>query len=106
MRRDDKLDRPFLAWIICRKGLDCCIQLLDEDLLRRIAEETGGRFFRARDEEALTAIYNQIDKLEKSKVEITAYKKFEERFLPFVLAALGCLVLEWILRLTIFRRFP
>jgi Ca-activated chloride channel family protein len=79
---------------------------LDEELLRRIANETGGRYFRARDAEGLNNIYGQIDKMEKSKIEVTSYKHYVELFLPFVFAALGLLLLEIILRFTIFRRFP
>ncbi len=82
------------------------IDFIDVELLRKIAEETGGRYFRAKDKEALQYIYDQIDKLEKSKVEVTSYKRFEERFLPFVLAALGFLFLELLLRFTVFKKFP
>jgi len=82
------------------------VDFLDEELLRRIAEQTGGKYFRARDKDALEGIYSQIDKLERSKVEIMAYKRYEERFLPFVLAALGFLVIELMLRFTILKRFP
>lgn len=82
------------------------IDFIDEDLLRKIAEETGGRYYRAKDKEALKYIYEQIDKLEKSKVEVTSYKRYQERFLPFVLAACAFLFLEILLRLTVFRRFP
>ncbi len=79
---------------------------LDEDLLRRIATETGGQYFRAIDREALQNIYKQIDNLEKSKIEITTLKKYEEKFLPFVLVTLLFLFLEIVLRFTIFRKFP
>ncbi|HEY6504326.1 MAG TPA: VWA domain-containing protein [Chitinophagaceae bacterium] len=82
------------------------IDFIDVQLLQSIAEQTGGRYFRAKDKEALKYIYDQIDKLERSKVEIASYKRYEERFLPFVLAALGFLVLEILLRLTVFKRFP
>ena len=79
---------------------------LDEQLLNRIASETGGKYFRARDKDGLRSIYNQIDKLEKSDVEITSYKRFREQFLPFVLAALAFLLLEIVLRLTVLKKFP
>lgn len=79
---------------------------LDEGLLRKIAEETGGRYFRARDKDGLKSTYKQIDQLEKSKVEIQSFKRAEERYLVFMLAALAFLFIEMILRLTIFRRFP
>ncbi|WP_276499965.1 vWA domain-containing protein [Terrimonas pollutisoli] len=82
------------------------IDFIDESLLRRIAEETGGRYFRARDKEGLQNIYKQIDQLEKSKVEYTSYKRYEELFLPLALAAIFFLLVEIILRYTIFRRFP
>ena len=79
---------------------------LDEQLLRRIAEETGGQYFRATNKEGLKRIYDQIDQLIKSKIEITSFKRAEEKFLPFVLAALALLFLEVLLRFTILRKFP
>lgn len=79
---------------------------LDEELLRKIANETGGRYFRAIDKEGLQNIYDQIDQLEKSKIEVISYKRYRELYLPFMLAALGFLLLEVILRLTVFRKFP
>ena len=79
---------------------------LDEQLLTRIATETGGRYFRARDREGLESIYKMIDKLEKSKVEISTTTRYEERYLPFVLAALGLLFIEAMLRFTVFRKYP
>ncbi len=82
------------------------IDFIDEDLLRRIASETGGRYFRAKDMEGLENIYSQIDQLEKSKIEITSYKRYEERFVPFVLGALAFLFLELLMRLTVLKKFP
>lgn len=82
------------------------INLLDEGLLQRIANETGGRYFRVRDKEGLANVYQQIDKMEKSKVEIISNKKYDELFVPFLFAALGLLFLEIILRFTVFRKFP
>ena len=82
------------------------MDFIDESLLRRIAEETGGRYFRAKDKEGLQNIYNQIDQMEKSKVEITSYKRHEELFFPLAIAALAFLFLEILLRYTIFKRFP
>jgi Ca-activated chloride channel family protein len=89
-----------------QKKKNPAIDFIDEELLGRIAGETGGKYFRARDKEGLKNIYSQIDKLEKSKIDITSFKRFEEKFLPFILAALGFLLLEVILRLTVFRKFP
>lgn len=82
------------------------IDFIDEDLLRKIASETGGQYFRTRDKQALKDTYNQIDTLEKSKIDITSFNRSEERFLPFVLAALLILFLEFVLRFTLFRKFP
>ncbi|HSU26916.1 MAG TPA: VWA domain-containing protein [Chitinophagaceae bacterium] len=79
---------------------------LDEDLLRKIANETGGKYFRARDKDGLQTIYEQIDNLEKSPVEIITNKRYEEKYLPFILMALGLLLLEIILRYAVFRKFP
>ena len=79
---------------------------IDEELLQKIASETGGQYFRARDKQGLKDIYQLIDKLEKSTIEITSFKRIEEKFIPFMLTALGLLFLEVILRFTIFRKFP
>ena len=89
-----------------RKKRNPAGDFLDEELLRKIANETGGKYFRARDKDGLKNIYSQIDKLEKSKIEITSFKRYEEKFLPFVLAALGLLFLEILLRYTVFKKFP
>lgn len=85
---------------------NAAFDFLDEQLLQNMADQTGGRYFRARDRESLQQIYNQIDQLEKSKVELTSYKRFEERFLPFALAALAFLFIEILLRYTVFRKIP
>lgn len=82
------------------------VDFLDEELLRKMADETGGKFFRAKDKEALQDVYSQIDKLEKSKVEVQSYKRYEERFMPFLLAALFFVFLEQLLHFTLFRKFP
>jgi len=82
------------------------MDFIDEGLLQRIATETGGRYFRAKDKEGLQNIYKQIDQLEKSKVEMMSYKRHEELFLPMVLAALAFLFLEILLRYTVLKRFP
>lgn len=79
---------------------------IDENLLTRIATETGGRYYRATDKASLQAIYAQIDSLEKSKAEIIHYNEIKEMFLPLILAALGWLLLEVILKYTVFRKFP
>ncbi|WP_462254116.1 vWA domain-containing protein [Ferruginibacter sp.] len=79
---------------------------IDEKLMKEIASETGGKYFRAKDNDGLTNIYTEIDRLEKTKVEISTLTRYTEKFFPFVMAALALLLLEVILRFTVFRKFP
>ena len=79
---------------------------IDERLLKQIADETGGKYFRAKDNEGLSNIYSEIDKLEKSRIEVTSLKRYTEKFFPFALAAAILIFLEMFLRLTTFRKFP
>jgi Ca-activated chloride channel homolog len=79
---------------------------IDEKLLTEIATETGGKYFRARDNQGLKNIYGEIDKLEKTKIEINTSKRYTEKFYPFALAALLFIILEAWLRYTVFRKFP
>jgi Ca-activated chloride channel family protein len=59
---------------------------------------TGGEYFRATDNNSLRSIYQQIDQLEKTKIRVREYSKRTEHFMPFLMAALMCLLLELILR--------
>ncbi|HKP32273.1 MAG TPA: VWA domain-containing protein, partial [Chitinophagaceae bacterium] len=79
---------------------------IDEKLLKQIADETGGKYFRAKDNESLKNIYSEIDKLEKSRIESTTTTNYSERFLPFLIGAAFFLFLELFLRLTVFKKFP
>ena len=79
---------------------------IDEKLLKEIADETGGRYFRAKDNESLRNIYSEIDKLEKSRIEDTTTTNFSEKFLPFVIVAGICILMEILLRLTVLKKFP
>ncbi len=76
---------------------------LDEVLLRRIAAITGGQYFRATNARALEEIYQHIDELEKTPVNVRRYVEFSERFRPFVVLAGLLLLGEWLLRV---RRYP
>lgn len=78
---------------------------IDEELLKSIAEATGGRYFRATDNEELEAIYDEINKLEKTEIEEFKYYRYEEEFRPWVLLAGGLLLLEWLMRYSLFRSF-
>lgn len=79
---------------------------IDEKLLTAIASETGGKYFRAKDNAGLEGIYSEINELEKSKVEIATLTRYTEKFFPFVLAALALLLLEVLIRFTLLRKFP
>jgi len=76
---------------------------IDEKLLQDIAEQTGGVYFRATNNEKLSEIYEEINKLEKTDIEEIKYYNYEEEFRFFALLACGLLVLESILRYTVFR---
>jgi Ca-activated chloride channel homolog len=79
---------------------------IDERLLTQIANETGGKYFRAKDNAGLENIYKEIDVLEKSKVEISTLTRYTEKFFPFVMLALIALVIEVMLKFTVLRKFP
>jgi len=78
---------------------------IDEELLKEIAEVTGGQYFRATDNNKLKEIYKEIDKLEKTDIEEFKFYNYEEKFRPLVLLAGLFLMLELLLRFTIFRSF-
>jgi Ca-activated chloride channel family protein len=79
---------------------------IDEKLLTAIANETGGKYFRAKDNTSLENIYKDIDNLEKSKVEIASLTRYTEKFFPFVMIALALLLLEVVLRFSVLKKFP
>ena len=76
---------------------------IDEKLLTTIANSTGGKYFRANNNQKLDEIYQEIDKLERSKIEVTEFRRLHEEFYPLVALALALLLLEFLLRKTIFR---
>ena len=79
---------------------------IDEKTLREMAEATGGRYFRATDKAKLEAIYEEIDRLEKSEVEISEFTLYHEEFVRWVLAALVLLAAEFLLSHFVFRKIP
>lgn len=79
---------------------------IDEKLLKQIAGETGGKYFRAKDNNGLTGIYAEINQLERSKIEISNRTRSTEKFFPFIITALVFLLMEVILKFTLFRKFP
>ena len=76
---------------------------IDEKLLTQIANMTGGKYFRATNNKKLDEVYQEIDKLERSKIEVTEFRRLHEEFYPLVAWALALLLLEFLLRKTIFR---
>ena len=76
---------------------------IDEKLLSSLAGMTGGKYFRATSNQKLDEVYQEIDKLERSKIEVTEFRRLHEEFYPLVAWALALLLLEFLLRKTIFR---
>ncbi len=70
----------------------------DENTLRQVAQTTGGEYFRATDNNSLQRIYEQIDRLEKTKLRVREYSKRSENFLPWLIGALLCLMLDILIR--------
>ena len=79
---------------------------IDEEILSDIADKTGGRYFRATDNEKLREIYKEINRLEKSRVEVESQTRYDERFPPFVLGALLLLAAGFAMRRLWFRQIP
>ncbi len=78
---------------------------IDENLLKKIAQETGGKYFRATDNQKLDKIYKAIDKLEKTEIKETKYYNYKELYRPFVLSAVLLIFLVGILRYTWLKSF-
>jgi len=78
---------------------------IDEDLLKEIAEVTGGKYFRATNNKKLEEIYEEINKLEKTEIEEFKYYNYEEKYRPLVILAGLLLLMELLLRFTVFRSF-
>jgi len=77
---------------------------IDEDLLTQIANITGGQYFRATSNKKLEEIYKEIDKLEKSKIDVQQFSRRSEEFLPFAILGALFLIADLFLRTTIFRK--
>ncbi|TAE28248.1 MAG: VWA domain-containing protein [Candidatus Kapaibacterium sp.] len=79
---------------------------IDEDVMKQIAHMTNGRYFRATSNTKLQEVYNEIDKLERTKIFVTEFRRYSEEFYPFALAAAALLLLEILLRYTVLRSIP
>ena len=78
----------------------------DESTLRTIAQMTGGEYFRATDKESLKRIYDEINSMEKSKVEVIEFTLVHEEYLKFVLWALALLITEFFVKYILLKRIP
>lgn len=79
---------------------------IDEDVLKQIAATTGGQYFRATDNDKLKQIYQEIDQLEKSKIEVKHFSKKQEQYFWFALIGMLLLIAEGVLRYTVLRKIP
>ena len=79
---------------------------IDEDVLQQISKATDGKYFRATNNSKLKEIYAEIDQLEKTKIEVTEFRRHAEEFFPFALIAGMLLILEILLRYTVFKSLP
>lgn len=78
---------------------------IDEELLKSIATATGGKYFRATNNQKLAEIYDEINKLEKTEIDEIKFTTYQEHFRPFVIAAMVLLLLEYLMRITVYRSF-
>ncbi len=80
--------------------------VIDENTLQKIAATTGGKYFRATNTNSLKEIYSEIDKMEKTKLKTENYSRKYEQYIPFLLVALGVLLLDILIRILVLRRLP
>ena len=79
---------------------------VNDELLGKMANETGGKYYRAADTGTLQKVFDDIDRLEKTKIDVNQYTKYAELFQPWVMWAMGLVIASIILSLTLFRRVP
>ncbi len=79
---------------------------IDENLLKSIADKTGGKYFRATDNTKLMEIYSEINKMEKNRTTVDSFPIYSERFMPFALLALLALLLEMLFKYVIIKKIP
>ncbi|MDE7160604.1 MAG: VWA domain-containing protein [Muribaculaceae bacterium] len=79
---------------------------IDEESLKSIAATTGGKYFRAKDEKMLRKVFDEIDSLEKTELDVDQYTQTDENYMPWVWIAMGAWSLFLLLRYTLLRRIP
>lgn len=97
---DEMVDSP-LGPVVQHKKLE-----FNEALLKNLADQTHGQYFHATDNDALIKIYASINQLEKSKINVTSYNHYTDKLLPLLIAAFVFLLIEIVLRYTVFKKFP
>jgi Ca-activated chloride channel family protein len=76
---------------------------IDTELLKQISQMTDGKYFRAVDRPSLETIYTEIDRLEKTEIEVNVYKRYKDEFRNFLIPGLILLLIWWLLGQTVFR---
>lgn len=79
---------------------------IDEEGLKKMADVTKAKYFRAENDKVLEEVFNEIDRLEKTRMEVNRYSRMDENFMPWMLAALACYALMLGLRYTVLKRIP
>lgn len=79
---------------------------IDEELLKKISDITDGEYFRARNNKSLEEIYEKINELEKTKIDVAYFSNYDEVFYPFAFIAIAGFLLELFLKYSFFRKFP
>ena len=92
---------PFFGKRYVRMPVD-----IDEETLTQIADLTDGQYFRATDRQSLEKIFAEIDKLEKTKIEVKQFTRYRELFVGWLVTALGLVFVETVLANTKFRKIP
>lgn len=79
---------------------------IDEETLKSIAKTTGGKYFRATDNKMLADVFAEIDRLEKTRLDVTRYSQTEEMFMPWIILAMFFFSVELLMRYLVLRRIP
>ncbi len=79
---------------------------VNDDLLGKMASETGGKYYRATDNESLKKVFSDIDRLEKTKIDVNQYTKYAELYEPWLLWGIILALASWFLQVTVFRKVP
>lgn len=79
---------------------------VNDELLQKFADTTGGKYFRAGKEDALEGVFNEINRLETTKIDVNKFTRYTEKFPPYVWAAFFLYLLAWLLQSTVLRRLP